>query len=374
MNEGHARYPAYTRLSPGVAREYAEATRRGDYELNTSERKWRDLYTTFKQRGYILRRRYDPNWTPSWIGTNLDPTWCEDSIRPIVYNVIDATRIAGGQVAIKLVENNTPEVRIAQYLTSPDLLWNPINHCVPIIDVIPDPKSRNLSYLVMPLLRPFDDPDFCFVGEVIDFIGQTLQGLTFIHDQNIAHRDCAAMNIMMDAAPLYPRGFHPVRRDYSRDAIHELTPLSRLNNPVRYYFTDFGLSTQFAPDQPPFVVGVKGRDKEVPELSRDIPYNAYKVDIFILGNLYRKSFIQKYQDLDFLIPLVQEMTQRDPNRRPSASDAFDIFRDIHEQLDPSAQRWRLRPRNETVPERVVRDTIAVAKGGMSSIRRLVGQQ
>ncbi|KII88218.1 hypothetical protein PLICRDRAFT_110998 [Plicaturopsis crispa FD-325 SS-3] len=374
MNEDRARYPIYTRLSPDVARQYAEATQRGDYELNTAEKKWRDLYNHFKQRGYILRRRYEPNWTPSWIGTNLDPMWCEDSIRPIVYNVIDATRVAGGQVAIKLVENNTPEISIAQYLTSPALLWNPTNHCVPIIDVIPDPRSRNISYLVMPLLRPFDNPDFCFVGEVIDFIGQTLQGLNFIHDQNVAHRDCAAKNIMMDAGPLYPRGFHPMRRRFSRDAMHELTPLSRIDHPVRYYFTDFGLSTRFAPNQPHLVVGAKGRDKEVPELSRDIPYNPFKVDIFILGNLYRMSFIEKYQDLDFLFPLVHVMTQLDPNRRPSASDAFDLFRDIHDQLDTSISRRRLRPRNETVPERVVRDTLAVAKDGMSSIRRFVGQQ
>ncbi|KII88223.1 hypothetical protein PLICRDRAFT_175846 [Plicaturopsis crispa FD-325 SS-3] len=324
----------------------------------------------FKKRGYILRRRYEPNWTPSWLGTNLDPLSCEDSIKPTVYNVIDASRRAGGQVAIKLVPSHSPEISIAKYLTSPNLLWHPTNHCIPIFDVIPDPKTRLKSYLVMPLLRPFDDPEFCFVGEVIDFVGQTLQGLNFLHDRNVAHRDCAAINIMMDAAPLYPQGFHPIRRDYSRDAAYKLTPLSRIDNPVRYFFTDFGLSIKFAPNEPPFVLGDEGRDQEVPELSRDIPYNAFKLDVFVLGNLYRKSFVQKFQNVDFLLPLVDAMTKHDPDQRPTASSAFKAFRHIHGNLNLSTTRWRLQPRNENPPETVIRDTLAVATGGgMNNLRR-----
>lgn len=69
-------------------------------------------------------------------------------------------------------------------------------------------------------------------------------------------------------------------------------PLSRSEHPVRYYFIDFGISSQFAKGDSPYVLGRQGRDKEVPELSSDIPYNAFKVDIFILGNLYKKEFIQ----------------------------------------------------------------------------------
>ena len=33
-------------------------------------------------------------------------------------------------------------------------------------------------------------------------------------------------------------------------------------------------------------------DKEVPELSATIPYDPFKADIFILGNMFRKTFIQ----------------------------------------------------------------------------------
>ena len=39
-----------------------------------------------------------------------------------------------------------------------------------------------------------------------------------------------------------------------------------------------------------YVVGEDGRDQEVPELSDDIPYDPFKVDIFIIGNLFRRMF------------------------------------------------------------------------------------
>lgn len=56
----------------------------------------------------------------------------------------------------------------------------------------------------MPLLRAFDSPPFVVVDEVLDFVKQTLevsefshrmcqaqnglQGLSFIHSHNVAHR------------------------------------------------------------------------------------------------------------------------------------------------------------------------------------------
>ena len=91
---------------------------------------------------------------------------------------------------------------------------------------------------------------------------------------------------MMDGRPLYPEGHHPVRLNYSTDAIFELTPLSRIDHPVRYYFIDFGISTRFEAGASSLVVGAKGREKDVPELSNTVPYDAYKVDIFALGSLF----------------------------------------------------------------------------------------
>lgn len=94
---------------------------------------------------------------------------------------------------------------------------------------------------------------------------------------------------MMDGSPLYPGGFHPMRRRFSPDVIDELKPLSRIDHPVRYYYIDFGLSERFAPGASSLVVGDVGRDNEVPELSSTVPYDGYKADIHALGNLFHKE-------------------------------------------------------------------------------------
>ena len=81
---------------------------------------------------------------------------------------------------------------------------------------------------------------------------------------------------MMDALTLYPEGYHPARRFVTPDGQHQATPLSRTDHPVRYYFIDFDLSVRFKEGESHNVIGDVGRDNEVPELSNDVPYNAFK--------------------------------------------------------------------------------------------------
>lgn len=104
---------------------------------------------------------------------------------------------------------------------------------------------------------------------------------------------------MMDGRALYPEGHHPVRRDYSMDAIHELRPLSRTSCSVRYYFIDFGLSRKFEEGESTLVLGRTGRDKEIPELSSEVPYDAFRADVFALGNLYYKELVSVSSRLRF---------------------------------------------------------------------------
>lgn len=74
--------------------------------------------------------------------------------------------------------------------------------------------------------------------------------------------------------------------------MYELTPLSRMEHPVRYFFIDFGISIRFAEGAPPHAIGIEGRCKDAPEMSFDVPYDAYKVDVFALGSLYSKEFLE----------------------------------------------------------------------------------
>lgn len=83
-------------------------------------------------------------------------------------------------------------------------------------------------------------------------------------------------------------------REMSLPDISGFAPvLHRIDVPVKYYFIDFGISTQFAPDQHPrLVLGMEGLDKDVPELSATVPYDPFKTDIFIIGSLLSEQFLQ----------------------------------------------------------------------------------
>lgn len=106
---------------------------------------------------------------------------------------------------MKRMENGL-ENEIAVYFSTEPLASHPHNHCVPIYEVlqIPDSDLDNEVIIVMPLLRPFDEPRFKSVGEAAEFLRQIFevtevtiptycllkmfQGLHFMHQCNVAHR------------------------------------------------------------------------------------------------------------------------------------------------------------------------------------------
>lgn len=65
------------------------------------------------------------------------------------------------------------------------------------------------------------------------------------------------------------------------------------------------------------------------------------------------------------------MTKDDPKSRPTAEAAYNMFREIQAGLAESTLRWRLRSRKESVPERVVYDTVAAAREGIYKIKRMI---
>ncbi|KAI0669458.1 kinase-like domain-containing protein [Trametes maxima] len=362
--------PNYVFLPPDIARRHAEHTVNGLYDLLPSEISWRNRYVFLQKRGYSLRKRYHPEWKPSWIGTNVAPDFCEDSIDVSRPHVIDAERTSDGlRVAIKSVSNEGDELKLSQFISS---IGGAENHCAEALEVIRDPLNSNRSFLVMPYLRPYNDPELQTIGDVIMFVSQMLKGLAFLHHNRIAHRDIAPPNIMMDARPLYPSGHHPVRMHCAPDAIHDAIPLSRADHPVQYYYVDFGLSKRFPPGAPSLVLGRVGRDMEIPELSNTVPYDAYKADIYALGNLFDKEFSQRFSNIEFLRPLVDCMKQRRPDLRPPADELVKMFQQVRALVPDNDVRWRLVQRSEQPYEKFLNDTVAVAREGISNLKRMVG--
>ncbi|KAJ6461320.1 hypothetical protein C8R45DRAFT_1028057 [Mycena sanguinolenta] len=328
-------------MAPSYTTPEAWAKRRTLYGVQEIEKWWVEHQPFLLSRGYALRPRYHPNWTPTWELPGNEDVPCyrfEDSIPiSIPGNVLDAVRIADNvKVVLKLVWT-TEEMDLSWYLgeclpsTEPDSR----NRCVPLLDKL-DFEAFNIKHekykglLVLPFLREFDDPPFRQLSEVTEAVGQFLQAVEYMHAKNVAHRDFCYGNLMMDASHVVPRGWHfeaPWTRCGKGEGIKSV-PRSTVG-PIAYYVIDFGLSDRFFDVRPEDVldVGKYGQDKTVPELSETVPYNPFKVDIYQLGNVIME-LVKTYDGLEIFRQLAEVMTQQDPAERPTASECVKLFHDL----------------------------------------------
>ncbi|RDB25098.1 hypothetical protein Hypma_007501 [Hypsizygus marmoreus] len=336
-----------------------------DGKLHPGEIFWRDNQPWLQEKGYALRKRYHPDWVPSWFKSPKKP-WieCEDGIITRIGHIIDATRPDGSHVVLKRVDTSRhpDEVAIGRLFSSEALASHPSNHCIPILDVLPLPNDDNTVILVMPLLYPNELPPFETIGEVVEFCRQAFEGLQFIHKNHVAHRDCKYDNIMADTAALYISPPHPWEMWLTYDASRQTQQLySRTQKPVKYYFIDFGLSRLYKPEDAPYLEeGVWGGDKTVPEFlnAEDIPHSdPFPVDVYCLGNAIRQSFVDGEEGistakrgLEFMKELIYDMVKEDPKARPTMDQVVTRFSNIIGGLS----NWKLRSRLVDVDERPVR--------------------
>ena len=71
------------------------------------------------------------------------------------------------------------EFNIASRLGSSKSRKDGRNHSVPILAIFSDDRDPWYQYIVMPVLRPFNEPNFTSFGEVVDFVNQTLEASLF---------------------------------------------------------------------------------------------------------------------------------------------------------------------------------------------------
>ncbi|CCL99181.1 uncharacterized protein FIBRA_01196 [Fibroporia radiculosa] len=93
-------------------------------------------------------------------------------------------------------------------------------------------------------------------------------------------------------------------------------------------------------DDPPFEMC---QDKELPELSAEDPYDPFKVNIFILGIVFRRELYDKYSNVGFLVPLITAMIPAHPALRPDAAEAL-APKQIRGSIWNVHKFWRLRER------------------------------
>ncbi|KAI0294563.1 kinase-like domain-containing protein [Russula brevipes] len=311
--------------------------------IGESEKWWAERQEALERAGYLLRSRYRPDWTPSWTGTNKFYLHCEDGTRVKLRLGMDATRISDGKpVMLKRLplEEGPYELEINRLFSTEPLSSNSRNHCVRLLDVIELPDDPPIA--VHPLLRPFYDPPFQTYGEFVTFFAQICEGVQFMHENHVAHRDCTSENIMLDPSYMYPESFHPADIERSRDFRRKAKWHSRTRRPTRYLLIDFGLSRRYDPaNGPPLDKPLRGGDKSAPEhQDRVTPCNPFPTDVYYLGNLIREDYIQKYKGFEFIEALVTDMVQDDPAKRPTMDEVVTRFSEIGSKLST----WKLRSR------------------------------
>ncbi|KAJ7831886.1 hypothetical protein B0H13DRAFT_2256562 [Mycena leptocephala] len=232
---------------------------------------WQDHYSWLKESGYLLRSRYAPGWTPSWLGSGKSPLRCEDGIIPPSSMVVDAIRLSdGSSVALRLSDRDIS--RAIKPLAS-----DPKNHCTRLTEILHVPDDDDMSIIVMPFLQSWTLVKFFTIGEVVEFFTQIFEDARF---------------------------------------------RTRTERPVKYYWIDFDLSGEHDPLRgPPLVDPRYSGTREVPEFAfPDQKCNPFAVDVWRLGFLVQTYFTQKRRGFEFMHSLVADMINEDPAKRPSMDE------------------------------------------------------
>ncbi|KAJ7640302.1 hypothetical protein DFH06DRAFT_1477850 [Mycena polygramma] len=347
-------------------------------KLASYEHFWRDSYSWLKERGYLLRPRYVPGWTPPWKSAMTMGIF-EDSVLPPTPSVLDATRVADGSFALLKRSMRqapgvvSPEVCMFRKLASPPMATDSHNHCISLIEIlhVPDEIEQDLDLIVMPLHIAWDRYPLSTVGEGVEFLSQIFEGLQFLHNHNIWHGDCKSNSIVMDASPILKDAPHPWNGNKTRDWTGKPLPArSRTVNPVRYYWIDFDLSGEHDPSKgPPRTDPCYGGTRGVPEWAfPEQQCNPFAVDVWCLGKMVHRNFIsmteectpeyaQEIKGFEFMRGLLADMAQEDPAKRPTMDGVVERF----STLKAGLSGWKLRSRFTREKENIAVQTLRTTR-------------
>ncbi|TFK74310.1 hypothetical protein BDN72DRAFT_833659 [Pluteus cervinus] len=319
--------------------------------LLKSEYFWRDHAAWLETQGYKLRPRYQPGWEPDIPAFENVPPNNEEWVPMARGGIVDAIRVKDGKRVLmkRIYRSSHPyEVEITTLFGTEPLASDPRNYCVQLQDTLYPPDHPDITIIVLPFLLPINTLPFDTVGEIVDFVQQIFSGLQFIHQNHVAHRDIGVTNLMMDGVEIFPDGWNQGFPYLTPDGRRQTNFFTRTQRPPKYYFIDFGLSRRYDPSDPnPQEEAIMGGDRTVPEFQIDQEtFNPFHTDIYYVGNTIRRLITEGtdidigYYGMDFIEPLIKDMVQDDPAKRPTIDEVVTRFEDICKKLGP----WKLRSR------------------------------
>lgn len=184
----------------------------------------------------------------------------------------------------------------------------------------------------------------------------------------------------MDSAPLYDEPIHPVEHHMNQDYTRPVKESTRTLCPVKYYLIDFGSARQYNPEEgPPRIPVGHGGDRSVPEFATETVCDPFAVDVYRIGNVIRECFTTvcpvhpccfllalcssnlqgdeigdgKKRGFEFMAPLLQDMCQSNPQKRPKMSEVVSRYGQIMRNLSGWKLRSRVIPTEEPLLRRAV---------------------
>ncbi|KAJ7583441.1 hypothetical protein C8J56DRAFT_1028397 [Mycena floridula] len=221
-------------------------------------------------------------------------------------------------VILKLVHGD--ELKILQYLNTPEMRANPRNRTIPVLEFI---TFEALTFAVMPRWQGGIYADYADVRQLMHVCDQLFEGLDFLHEHRIVHRDVTGENMAFNAVadPLddYPTGL--------------LDP-----SETEFVFIDFGISLIFpldtvldtvAPARPYFTFGVNAA--LAPQLPRSC--NPFSTDVFNLVRHLQLAVRVAEDIVPEVVPFFEAHTKLDVDSNPSARETLTAFRAMYANID-----------------------------------------
>ncbi|KAG5640796.1 hypothetical protein DXG03_007185, partial [Asterophora parasitica] len=224
-------------------------------------------------------------------------------------------------VRVMVIGNEGHEhLRILRRIATGEQSMYSNNHTLPMFAEF---QLEDIIFAVFPKVGATLRESYCSwpnnsVADVIDMIMQMLEGLAFIHNLKIAHRDAFRDNFVLEWQPESLTKFSPSR--------------------PRVYLIDFETAVDFPPEYPadkcvlsgyPFPLETYKR-AHAPEFASEKPYCPFKVDVWQLGT----SLLDFQSTIPAIDDALKDMRNTDPMIRPTAQEALNRLSDVVNSLAP----------------------------------------
>ncbi|RDB23418.1 Serine/threonine-protein kinase ksp1 [Hypsizygus marmoreus] len=317
------------------------------------EKIWRDLHDVFRDGGLTL-------WPHAFLSTLKTPGFTYPISSGFGYALPTETSDDAGHVGrLRRFDYTNPLSRAARTRDGHDVIIRVIvvgreghEHLKILRRIASGENSLLSNNHALPMFAEFQFEDIIFgifpkvgasiedlygywarnsVGDVVDILMQMLEGLAFIHSNNVAHRDAFRDNFVVQ---WHPESLRTMKISPSRP---------------RVYLIDFEVAIDFPAECPAdervctgYPIGGSFGELEAytrphaPELVSGKPYSPFKLDVWQLGTSFLNTLPTFRSTITSIDAVLEGMTNTDPEQRLDAQDALNRLRVAVNSMSPES--------------------------------------